>query len=187
MNNFIRSRYRHDKSFTTDDIADIENQKTYPIIIQIEAVLNILIETLNEINEILYHENTKIILAKKPLFDKQKTILQSIAIQLEKNYNNGLVKRIRQHVPIKIMSLTTNTEFEIWNNQAKRMNNYIEKLNIEISQETQLLSMLESYTTLKTRIKKQYCSITRVLIVSILITVIFIALFKFEISLFFGE
>ncbi len=138
-----RFRKTYKKSFTTDDLMELGECKNYSILLKIKNQSIKLWKLLKEINQILYHENTKIILINKPIFDNQKNILVSLDTFIETNYKNGLIKHNYNFKNNFTNKFIFNTQFKEWNELATEINKSIDILNKEINDEIYIKNLIK--------------------------------------------
>jgi hypothetical protein len=115
-------------NYTTDDISNIK-PNDYEIMIRLENILFRAWKILDDVNQTLYHENTKTILKNKPVFDTQKKNLILLSSYKEKVIKNGLIDQKNIEIfQFDELFFDNSTAFIEWNTIATELNSVCGKI-----------------------------------------------------------
>jgi hypothetical protein len=157
-----------------------QNNNNYHTILQIKHLVNKLWVVLKNINEYLYHENTKTILLHKPVFDKEKHNLISIDNYIDNFYKIGLINKIDKNKKIKTLDnvfLNDITYSKEWNVLANNINKQIIIFNNIIKKEQRIEKFFNDNNNVN--IKSQYCNLILNIFIFIGIIIIFIFFYNY--------
>ena len=132
------SKVNYDDSFQVSHGKESSEFNT-TVVLRLDSKMKSAWTMLDHVNRSLYSSTTNIILANKPIFDEQKTILIKIDIAIQEIYSSGLTKSfksIRNSKFLNIPILNDQTTFLEWNSIATDINTLIDELRYAIDKES---------------------------------------------------
>ena len=126
------------RSVSTDDLIDFKKTNGFHTVLRLQNLIAKLLLELDQIERNLYKETCDIILERKPLFDKQKRVLDRLCKNVKDITASGLVTRFsakRLNWNVHSLLLDEKTPYSNWNKLASLLNVEVWNMKGDIQEE----------------------------------------------------